>query len=51
MSDHASFVFFAYLITILTIGGVSARILLDYRRLSLSLREINAERENKESSR
>ncbi len=51
MSDHASFVFFAYFITILTIGGISARILLDYRRLSLSLREINAERENKESSR
>lgn len=51
MSDHTLFVFLAYFMTTLTIGGVSARILLDYRRLSLALRQINAERDDKDSIR
>ena len=51
MSDHTLFVFLAYCITTLTIGGVSARILLDYRRVSLALRQINVERDDKESTR
>ncbi|MGI9231185.1 MAG: heme exporter protein CcmD, partial [Methylocystis sp.] len=37
MSDHTLFVFLAYCITALTIGGVAGRILLDYRRVSLAL--------------
>ncbi|MGI9231619.1 MAG: heme exporter protein CcmD, partial [Methylocystis sp.] len=51
MSDHTLFVFLAYCITTLTIGGVAGRILLDYRRVSLALHQINAERDDKESTR
>lgn len=51
MSDHTLFVFLAYCITTLTIGGVAGRILLDYRRVSLALHQINAERDDKVSTR
>ena len=51
MSDHTLFVFLAYCITTLTIGGIAARILLDYRQVSLALHQINAERDDKESIR
>ncbi|MGJ0507991.1 MAG: heme exporter protein CcmD [Methylocystis sp.] len=37
MTSHASFVALAYAIAFLTIGGVAARILLDYRRLRAEL--------------
>lgn len=33
MTEHASFVFIAYAICFVTIGGVALRIVLDYRRL------------------
>ena len=37
MSEHMSFVVLAYTITIVTIGVMAARIILDYRRLRLEL--------------
>ncbi len=37
MSDHATYVAAAYVIAFLTIGGMAARILLDYRRLKEEL--------------
>ena len=37
MSEHMGFVLLAYVITIVTIGVMAARIILDYRRLSLEL--------------
>jgi heme exporter protein D len=37
MSEHGSFVAIAYAIAFLTIGGMAARIILDYRRLRAEL--------------
>ncbi|QGM97191.1 heme exporter protein CcmD [Methylocystis parvus] len=42
MSDHATYVAIAYAIAFLTIGGVAARILLDYRRLKADLARFGA---------
>jgi heme exporter protein D len=42
MSEHASFVTLAYLIAFLTIGGMAARIILDYRRLRAELARFGA---------
>jgi heme exporter protein D len=42
MSDHASYVALAWLVACLTIGGVAARILLDYRRLKDELARFGA---------
>jgi heme exporter protein D len=46
MSEHASFVTLAYLIAFLTIGGMAARILLDYRRLRTELARFGAKGED-----
>jgi heme exporter protein D len=46
MSEHASFVTLAYLIAFLTIGGMAARILLDYRRLRAELARFGAKGED-----
>jgi heme exporter protein D len=46
MSEHASFVALAYLIAFLTIGGMAARILLDYRRLRAELARFGAKGED-----
>jgi heme exporter protein D len=37
MSEHGSFVAIAYGVAFLTIGGMAARIILDYRRLRAEL--------------
>jgi heme exporter protein D len=37
MSEHGTFVALAYAIAFLTIGGIAARIILDYRRLTAAL--------------
>jgi heme exporter protein D len=42
MSDHAGFVALAYGVTVLAVGGVAARILLDYRRLRAELSRFGA---------
>jgi len=42
MSDHATFVAIAYAIAFLTVGGVAARIILDYRRLKAELARFGA---------
>jgi heme exporter protein D len=42
MSDHATFVALAYATAFLTIGGMAARILLDYRRLKAELARFGA---------
>ncbi|WP_363350664.1 heme exporter protein CcmD [Methylocystis echinoides] len=42
MSDHASYVAAAYAIAFLTIGGMAARIILDYRRLKAELARFTA---------
>ncbi|WP_457798372.1 heme exporter protein CcmD [Methylocystis sp. S23] len=42
MSEHVGFVALAYAIAFLTIGGMAARILLDYRRLKAELARLGA---------
>lgn len=42
MNDHGSFVAIAYAIAFLTVGGVAARIILDYRRLKAELARFGA---------
>ena len=42
MSEHAGFVALAYLIAFLTIGGMAARIIFDYRRLRAELARFGA---------
>jgi heme exporter protein D len=42
MSEHASFVALAYAIAFVTIGGMAARIILDYRRLRAELARFGA---------
>ncbi len=42
MSDHASFVTLAYLVAFVTVGGMAARIILDYRRLKTALARFGA---------
>jgi heme exporter protein D len=42
MNEHGTFVALAYSIAFLTIGGMAARILLDYRRLKASLARFGA---------
>jgi heme exporter protein D len=37
MNEHGSFVAIAYGVAFLTIGGMAARIILDYRRLRAEL--------------
>ena len=41
MTEHASFVFLAYAICFVTIGGVALKIVLDYRRLRGELARYN----------
>ena len=48
MSEHASFVALAYAIAFLTIGGITARILLDYRRLRGELARFGAKAQRDE---
>ncbi len=42
MSEHATFVAIAYAVAFLTIGGMAARIALDYRRLKAELSRFDA---------
>ncbi len=42
MSEHGTFVAVAYAIAFLTIGGLAARIVLDYRRLKAELARFGA---------
>jgi heme exporter protein D len=42
MTEHGSFVALAYGIAFLTIGGMAARIILDYRRLTAALARFGA---------
>jgi heme exporter protein D len=42
MSNHAGFVALAYGLTFLAVGGVAARIILDYRRLRAELARFGA---------
>ncbi len=42
MSEHTGFVALAYAIAFLTIGGVAAGIILDYRRLRAELARFGA---------
>jgi heme exporter protein D len=42
MSEHGAFVALAYVIAFLTIGGMAARTLLDYRRLKSELARFGA---------
>ncbi len=42
MSEHGAFVALAYAIAFLTVGGMAARILLDYRRLKSELSRFGA---------
>ncbi len=37
MSEHAGFVALAYGVAVLTIGGMAARIIFEYRRLKAAL--------------
>lgn len=50
MSEHASFVALAYGIAVLTIGGMAARILLDYRRLKAELARFGAREQDGDAS-
>ncbi|WP_442755531.1 heme exporter protein CcmD [Methylocystis sp. JAN1] len=42
MNEHGTFVALAYAVAFLTIGGVAARIILDYRRLKTELSRFGA---------
>ncbi len=42
MSGHAGFVALAYGVTVIAVGGVVARIVLDYRRLRAELARFGA---------
>ncbi|WP_424360433.1 heme exporter protein CcmD [Methylocystis parvus] len=42
MNEHGTFVALAYAIAFLTIGGMAARIILDYRRLKAELARFGA---------
>ena len=42
MSDHGAYVAIAYAVAFVTIGGIAARIVLDYRRLKAELSRFGA---------
>ncbi len=46
MSDHATYVAAAYAIAFLTIGGMAARIVLEYRRLKSELARLGAKEQD-----
>jgi heme exporter protein D len=49
MSDrHGAFVALAYAISFLTLGGMAARIILDYRRLRAALARFGAKGQREE---
>jgi heme exporter protein D len=51
MSEHGTFVAIAYAIAFLTIGGMAARIILDYRRLRAELARFGAKAEREAGQR
>ncbi len=51
MSEHGAFVALAYAIAFLTIGGVAARIMLEYRHLKAELARFGARGERETGAR
>ncbi len=51
MNEHGTFVALAYAIAFLTIGGMAARIILDYRRLKAELARFGAKAEREAGQR